>query len=241
MISPSGHESGSAAERAGSIDDSEVARALDADGYAIVPGWLDPTACSDLRERYTDDALFRSTVTMERHGFGRGEYRYFRAPLPDDVRELRETLYAALVPLANRWQQRLRRSERFPPTLPLMLDVAAAAGQGRPAALLLRYRTGDHNALHQDVYGEVSFALQGTVLLSQPERDFTGGEFVLVEGRPRKQSVAHVVPLRMGDLVVFPNRDRPPPDGGAKSTFRHGVSRIRSGERFALGLILHDA
>lgn len=223
------------------IDPVAVARELDADGAAVVPGWLDAASCRALRERYVDDALFRSTVTMERHGFGRGEYRYFGAPLPDDVRVLRETLYAALVPVANDWMQRLGRPQRFPATLPLMLDLSAAGGQTRPAALLLRYGSGDYNALHQDVYGPVAFALQGTVLLSEPGIDFAGGEFVLVEGRARRQSVAHVVPLALGDLVIFPNRDRPAPGGGAKSVFRHGVAKVRSGERYTLGLILHDA
>jgi hypothetical protein len=228
-------------QRAEHLDPVAIARDLDADGFAVIPRWLDSAMCRSLRERYADDVLFRSTVTMERHGFGRGEYRYFAAPLPDDVRALREALYEALVPIANTWMARLGRTTRFPATLPLMLDIAAAAGQSRPAALLLRYRAGDHNALHADIYGAVAFALQGTVLLSDPARDFGGGEFVLVEGRARRQSVAHVVPLELGDLVVFPNRERPGSGGGAKSTYRHGVSRVRSGERFTLGLILHDA
>jgi hypothetical protein len=222
------------------LDAGAIADDLDADGYAVVRGWFDAAACERVRAQYDDDPVYRKTVTMERHGFGRGEYRYFGYPLPPDVGAAREMLYAALVPTANAWMERLGRATRFPASLPLMLALSAEAGQARAAALVLRYRDGDYNALHQDIYGEVAFPLQGTVLLSQPGREFTGGEFVLVENRARQQSVAHVVPLERGDLVIFPNRERVRRDG-PKSTVRHGVARVRSGERVTLGLILHDA
>jgi hypothetical protein len=189
---------------------------------------------------YDDDAAYRKTVTMERHGYGRGEYRYFGYPLPAVIGAARDALYGALVPIANAWMERMNKPQRFPATLPLMLALSAEMGQARPTALVLRYRDGDYNALHQDVYGELAFPLQGTVLLSAPGDDFTGGEFVLVENRARMQSIAHVVPLERGDLVIFPNRDRVRRDG-PKSTVRHGVARVRTGERFTLGLILHDA
>jgi uncharacterized protein len=217
----------------------ELGPALDEHGYAVVRGWLDPARCGDLAGWYADDHRFRSTIVMARHGYGRGEYRYFRYPLPPLVTELRGALYAALAPTANAWSERLGARERFPGALPELLDRCHAAGQERPTPLLLRYGAGDYNALHQDTYGEIAFPLQGTVLLSE-RGDFTGGEFVLVEGKPRRQSVAHVVPLERGDLVVFPNKLRPN-DRGGRSTFRHGVAELRSGNRLTLGLILHDA
>ena len=215
---------------------------FDARGYATIRGVVTPAECLLIREGYAQDDRYRSTVQMERHGFGRGEYRYFRYPLPPLVAELRETLYGSLIGIANEWMAALGSNVRFPAALPLMLDLCAAGGQARSAALVLKYGPGDYNALHQDVYGEVAFPLQGTILLSEPEREFTGGDFVLVEQRPRKQSVPHVVPLGMGDAVVFPNRLRPPAHSGqARTTFRHGVAEVRSGERYTLGLILHDA
>jgi uncharacterized protein len=223
------------------FDPAALQRELDAHGYAVVPDLLDRATCRELRAVYADAGAFRSTVTMERHGFGRGEYRYFGYPLPPLVAELRTSLYAALVPAANAWTERLGRRERFPDSLPLMLDLCAVAGQVRPTALLLRYGAGDYNALHQDIYGEIAFPLQATVLLSEPGTDFSGGEFVLVEARPRKQSVAHVPSLGRGDLIVFPNRLRPGPNGGGRSTYRHGVAEVRSGNRVTLGLIFHDA
>ena len=225
---------------AGALAPHALAAELDARGYAIVPRLLDGAACAALRRAFDDDALFRSTIVMERHGYGRGVYRYFGYPLPEPVAGLRATVYAALVPAANAWAERLGASDRFPPELPQLLERCAAAGQRRPTPLLLRYRAGDHNALHEDRYGEVAFPLQATVLLSEPGPGFTGGEFVLVESKPRRQSVAHVVPLRQGDAVIFPNRLRPNARG-ARSTFRHGVAEVRSGERTTLGLIFHDA
>ena len=215
---------------------------FDLRGYATIPAVLTPAECLRIRDEYAHDARYRSTVQMERHGFGRGEYRYFGYPLPPLVGELRETLYAALVAIANEQMAALGSPVRFPAALPLMLDLCAAGGQARSAALVLKYGPGDYNALHQDVYGEIAFPLQGTVLLSEPGREFTGGDFVLVEQRPRKQSVPHVVPLGLGDAVIFPNRLRPPrASGEGRTTFRHGVSEVRTGERFTLGLILHDA
>lgn len=221
------------------IDSGAVAAQLDERGYAVVPGFLNAAHCGELIAAYDDGPLFRSTIVMQRHGYGRGEYRYFRYPLPALVASLREALYAALVPAGNAWSERLGSKVRFPPALPLMLELCAEAGQARPTALLLRYHAGDYNALHQDIYGEVAFPLQATVLLSDPA-GFSGGEFVLVEAKPRKQSVAHVVPLGRGDCIIFPNRLRPNAEGG-RSTFRHGVAEVRSGTRVTLGVILHDA
>jgi hypothetical protein len=221
------------------IDAAELAARLDERGYAVLPALLDSATTAELTHAYDDGPLFRSTIVMQRHGYGRGEYRYFSYPLPPLVQELRESLYAALVPVANAWSERLGSNVRFPSALPLMLELCANAGQLRPTALLLRYGAGDYNALHQDIYGEVAFPLQATILLSDPAT-FTGGEFVLVEAKPRKQSVAHVVPLALGDCIVFPNRLRPNAEGG-RSTFRHGVAEVRGGTRVTLGVILHDA
>jgi hypothetical protein len=220
-----------------------IERDLDRLGYAVVPSVLDAQTCAELRGAYDRDELYRSTVDMARHGFGRGEYRYFGYPLPALIQTLRERLYAATVPIANRWMEALGARERFPASLPLMLELCAGAGQTRPTALVLRYGVGDHNALHQDTYGEVAFPFQATMLLSDPAHDFRGGEFVLVEQRPRKQSLVHVVPLGFGDAVIFPNRLRPlrGPNGTSRTVFRHGVSEVTAGNRYTLGVILHDA
>ncbi|BDE05563.1 prolyl 4-hydroxylase [Vulcanimicrobium alpinum] len=216
---------------------------LDARGYAVIPALLDRERCAALRALFDDEAAFRKTVVMERVGFGRGVYKYLAAPVPGPIAALRERLYAELLPVANRWSERLGENARYPATLAEMLARCAAAGQTRPTPLILRYRPGDHNALHQDLYGEVAFPLQATVLLSEPGPDFAGGEFVLVEQRPRKQSLVHVVPLGLGDAVVFPNAVRPVQGarGAFRTRVRHGVSELRSGERFSLGLIFHDA
>ncbi len=221
------------------IDPGELTAHLDERGYVVMPGFLDAVTCAELVAEYDDGALFRNTIVMQRHGYGRGEYRYFRYPLPALVQALRESLYTALVPAANAWSERLGSKVRFPAALASMLDLCHEAGQARPTALLLRYRAGDYNALHQDIYGEVAFPLQATILLSDPAT-FSGGEFVLVEAKPRKQSVAHVVSLGLGDCIVFPNRLRPNAEG-ARSVFRHGVAEVRSGTRVTLGVILHDA
>jgi hypothetical protein len=220
--------------------DRDLAASLDASGYTTVPGLVAPADCVALRAAFDDLGAFRKTVIMEPLGFGRGTYRYFAAPLPPLVATLRERIYALTASLANEWNVRLGRDDRYPATLAAFLDRCGAAGQVRPTPLILRYRAGDYNALHQDTYGEVAFPFQATVLLSDPACDFTGGEFTLVENRPRKQSVPHVVALGPGDAVIFPNVARPNVRGG-RSTFRHGVSLVRSGERFTLGLILHDA
>lgn len=224
----------------GALDAAALEAELDARGFAVVPGWFSDAACAVLNAGFDDDRRYRKTIVMEAHGYGRGTYRYFEYPLPPLVAAARAELYAALVPAANAWAGRLGVPAGFPPDLGAMLARAHAAGQERPTPLVLRYHAGDFNALHQDLYGDIAFPLQGTVLLTEPGRDFTGGEFVLVEARPRRQSVAHVVPLERGDLVVFPNAHKPNARGG-RSTFRHGVSEVRSGERTTFGLILHDA
>jgi hypothetical protein len=216
---------------------------IDRRGYSVVPGVLNAEQRAELRERFDDDPAFRSTVVMERLGYGRGVYRYFANPLPPLVGGLRERLYAQLAPIANAWAKSLGEDERYPATLSEFLERCHGAGQLRPTPLMLRYRAGDHNALHQDIYGDIAFPLQATVMLSEPAVDFEGGEFVLVEQRPRKQSLAHVVSLGAGDAVVFPNAVRPVRGarGYFRTTFRHGVGEVRRGERVTLGLIFHDA
>jgi uncharacterized protein len=217
--------------------------ALDARGHAVLPGLLDAAECRELAALYGEDAAFRSRVVMARHNFGSGEYKYLRYPLPPPVTELRQAFYPPLAPLADRWHERLRLEPRFPPTLEAYLERCHAAGQQRPTPLILKYQAGDYNCLHQDLYGELVFPLQATVLLSAPGRDFDGGEFLLVEQRPRMQSKGEVVPLEQGDAVVFAVNHRPVAGsrGFYRATMRHGVSRLRSGERFTLGVIFHDA
>jgi hypothetical protein len=220
-----------------------IAESLDRRGYAVLPNVVAEPDTALLRAMFDDDALFRKTVVMERVGFGHGTYKYFGAPLPAPVAALRSSFYEQLAPIANGWAEALGAPERFPATLEAMLERCAEHGQTRPTPLLLRYRAGDHNALHQDLYGDVAFPLQATVLLDAPGSDFTGGEFCLVEQRPRKQSLVHVVPLGKGDAVVFPNADRPlrGTRGVYRTRFRHGVSEVSRGERVTLGLIFHDA
>lgn len=220
-----------------------IAAELDSHGCAVLPGLLDPAACRDLEALYRDDSRFRSRVVMSRHGFGRGEYRYFAYPLPPLVARLRAALYAPLAPIANEWSQRLGGDVRYPPTLDAFLEGCHAAGQVKPTPLLLQYGPEDYNCLHQDLYGEWVFPLQMTVLLSQPGRDFTGGEFVLTEQRPRMQSRVEVVPLGEGDAVVFAVHHRPVRGtrGDYRVNMRHGVSRVRCGGRHTLGVIFHDA
>ncbi|WP_211115233.1 2OG-Fe(II) oxygenase [Nitrospirillum amazonense] len=215
---------------------------LDAYGCAVLPGLLTPEVCGDLSSLYARDQGFRSRVIMGRHGFGMGEYKYWAYPLPAPVQALRTGLYLRLAPLANRWKQRLGKDVRYPDSLAEFLALCHQAGQVRPTPLLLRYGPGDYNCLHQDLYGERVFPLQVAILLSEPGRDFTGGEFVLTEQRPRMQSRAEVVPLRQGDGVVFAVHHRPV--SGTRGTYRvnlrHGVSRLRSGHRHTLGIIFHD-
>ncbi|MGZ5202220.1 MAG: 2OG-Fe(II) oxygenase [Telluria sp.] len=225
------------------IDWVRVGEELDAFGCAVIPGLLDAAACAGLAASYANHALFRSRIVMERFNFGRGEYQYFAYPLPESVAALRTALYPPLARIANRWQTVLGEAARYPATHDEYLARCHAAGQLRPTALLLQYVAGDYNCLHQDLYGEHVFPLQATVLLSRPGVDFSGGEFVLTEQRPRMQSRAEVVPLEQGDAVIFAVSQRPVTGtrGPYRVNMRHGVSRVRRGTRHTLGIIFHDA
>ena len=235
--------SNSIAERVEAVAWQQVAKDLDTEGNAVINGILSSEECDEIRTLYDKDDLFRSTVVMERHGFGRGEYRYFGYPLPDLVSNLRTSLYPHLATIANRWSEAMGIHIRFPAAHKEYLQRCHEAGQDKPTPLILKYGTDDYNCLHQDLYGEHVFPLQIAVLLSEPEKDFTGGEFVMTEQRPRMQSRPMVVPLRKGDGVVFAVHHRPV--HGKKSVYRvnlrHGVSRIRCGSRHTLGIIFHDA
>jgi uncharacterized protein len=232
-----------AGRRLASVDWARIGAELDAHGAAVVDKLLAPGDCEALIALYEQDDRFRSRVVMARHGFGRGEYKYFDYPLPRVVAGLRSALYARLAPIANRWNESLGREDRYPATHAEYLEGCHAAGQCRPTPLLLRYGEDDYNCLHQDLYGELVFPLQLTVLLSQPGVDFQGGEFVLAEQRPRMQSRAEVVPLGQGDAAIFAVHQRPVRGtrGVYRVTMRHGVSRVRSGRRHTLGIIFHDA
>ena len=221
----------------------ELLTGLDERGYAVLPGLLGARECRSVAALYADEAAFRSRVVMARHNFGRGEYKYLRYPLPLLVAELREALYPPLAPFANHWHERLHLEPRFPARLDAYLARCHAAGQQRPTPLILKYEAGDYNCLHQDLYGELVFPIQATVLLSKPGEDFTGGEFLLVEQRPRMQSKGEIVPLGQGDAVLFAVNSRPVAGtrGDYRVTMRHGVSRLLSGQRFTLGIIFHDA
>jgi uncharacterized protein len=240
-LTPEGHRS--TAERITRLDWRQIENELDVRGNAVIERLLDAAACADLAGLYDVPGRHRSRVVMERHGYGQGEYRYFAYPLPALVEELRTAFYRHLAPLANRWNEMTQSAIRYPPEHAAYLQLCHAAGQRQPTPLLLRYATGDYNRLHQDLYGEHLFPLQVTILLSRPGRDFTGGEFVLTEQRPRMQSRAEVVPLGLGDAVLFPVNHRPV--RGTRGVYRlrtrHGVSRVRSGERQTLGVIFHDA
>ena len=231
-----------AAERVASADWPAVAAALDRDGCATLP-MLSAEQCRTLIALYDDDDAFRRRIVMQHHAYGSGEYKYFRYPLPELVEALRRAVYMHLAPIAERWRERLHEPGRFPPTLDAYLDECHRAGQARPTPLMLKYGPGDYNRLHQDLYGALVFPLQLTLLLSEPQADFTGGEFLLVEQRPRMQSRGEVVPLRQGEAVIFPVHHRPVEGtrGTLRVTMRHGVSRLRSGERYTLGIIFHDA
>jgi hypothetical protein len=231
------------AGRLAAVDWAAVASDLDLQGFAVLPGLLQPEDCDRIAGLYDQPGGFRSQVIMARHGFGRGEYRYFSYPLPPMVQGLRERLWPYLAPIANRWQEAMGMAVRFPETHAGFLDRCHEAGQQRPTPLLLRYGPGDYNCLHQDLYGEHVFPLQAAVLLSEPGRDFEGGELVLTEQRPRMQSRVMVVPLRQGDGVVFAVNSRPVAGtrGIYRVTMRHGVSALRSGSRHTLGVIFHDA
>ncbi|HKR76543.1 MAG TPA: 2OG-Fe(II) oxygenase [Rhodanobacter sp.] len=230
-------------QRLRACDWTAVTDELDAQGHARLPSLLPPATCRELATLYQDDAVFRSRVTMERHGFGRGEYRYFAYPLPALVETLRRAAWPHLAPLANRWNEALDLATRYPASHADYLAQCHAAGQRRPTPLLLQYGAGDYNCLHQDIYGEHVFPLQLAVLLSAPGEDFDGGEFVLTEQRPRAQSRAMVVPLRQGDAVVFAVNQRPVRGqrGNYRVRMRHGVSTVRAGRRHVLGAIFHDA
>jgi len=229
--------------RVGDYDWPLIAQHLDAHGWALLPKLLTANECATMVALYTDDRLFRSHIVMARHGFGRGEYKYFTYPLPGMVSALRAALYPHLAPIANRWSASLGLDDRYPEAHADFISRCHHAGQTRPTPLLLQYGEGDFNALHQDVYGEHVFPLQVAILLSEPDADFTGGEFVLTEQRPRMQSRAEVVPLRLGDGVVFAVRHRPVQGtrGVYRVNLRHGVSRLRSGHRHTVGVIFHDA
>ncbi len=230
-------------ERLAAIDWAAIAVELDDQGSATIAQLLAPAECAALAALYADASRFRSHVLMGSHGFGRGEYQYFAQPLPAPVAQLRRELYAALVPIANRWHAAMGLAGRFPPRHDAFIARCHAAGQTRPTPLLLQYGEGDYNCLHQDLYGAQVFPLQVVILLSEPGRDFSGGEFVMTEQRPRMQSRAQVVPLRQGDAAVIAVHQRPVQGarGSYRVTMRHGVSRVRSGRRHTAGIVFHDA
>lgn len=231
------------------VDWSAVAAGLDDRGFARLPRVLSASDCESVASMYDDDARFRSRIEMERSRFGVGEYKYFAAPLPAIVQSLREELYAGLAPIANRWIARLKTGDarlkpsRYEPALGAFLDRCHRAGQRRPTPLVLKYEAGGYNCLHQDLYGELSFPLQVVFLLSRPDVDFTGGEFLLVEQRPRAQSRGHAVRIEEGEGLVFAVRDRPVAGarGDYRTLMRHGVSTVLAGRRMTLGIIFHDA
>jgi uncharacterized protein len=229
--------------RVEALEGRAIAADLDAQGLAVLPGVLSPAESSALVALYGEEEQFRSRIVMARHGFGRGEYKYFSYPLPEIVATLRTALYPPLAAIANRWNEVLGLSRRYPEQHAEFVAHCHSAGQTRPTPLLLQYGPGDYNCLHQDIYGELFFPLQMAFLLSVPGRDFTGGEFVLVENRPRMQSRAEVVPLGQGDGVIFAVQHRPVQGahGFYRVAMRHGVSRVRSGRRHVLGVIFHDA
>jgi hypothetical protein len=212
-------------------------------GFTVVRGLIEPDQCGALAALWPDQTRFRSRVVMQRHGYGQGEYQYFAYPLPEPVERLRQALYPDLAAVANHWNEQLGQARRFPPSLQAWLRQCHQGGQKRPTPLLLRYGPGDYNCLHRDLYGELVFPLQATVLLSDPRRDFSGGEFMLVEQRPRMQSRGEVVSLALGDAVIFAVNERPVKGvrGFHRTAMRHGVSSLHKGERYTLGIIFHDA
>jgi uncharacterized protein len=234
---------GSRGVRIEHLDWQQLAAELDNFGCARIDRLLTNEECGDIATWYSDDALFRSRVVMARHGFGRGEYKYFRYPLPELIAQLRSELYPKLAEIAARWNGEMKIDVHYPHRHDQFLARCHAAGQDKPTPLLLQYQEGDYNCLHQDLYGEHVFPIQVAILLSEPGEDFTGGEFLLTEQRPRMQSRAELVPLRRGDAVAFAVRHRPVK--GTRGTYRvnmrHGVSRLRSGQRHTLGIIFHDA
>ncbi len=229
--------------RVDQIDTAALESDLEAQGWSVLPDLLTGSQCDDIASMYDGDDVFRSRVVMARHGFGRGEYRYFSYPLPSLIQRLRTMLYPRLSPVANQWHDRMGMTTRFPASHDEFIARCADAGQTRPTPLLLQYGAGDYNCLHQDLYGEQVFPLQVAVLLSRPSKDFSGGEFVLTEQRPRMQTRAAVVPLTKGDAVVFAVNSRPVHGtrGDYRVKLRHGVSKIIDGHRHTLGIIFHDA
>ncbi len=226
------------------VSDTEaIQSSIEEAGYSVIRNTLGKQQCKALIKSYAEPALFRKRIVMEAHGYGLGEYQYFRYPLPDRIQALRSEWYRRLAPIANDWNGRLGIPERYPAAHEKYLAVCHKAGQEKPTPLLLKYKTGDFNRLHQDIYGEHVFPFQVAILLADPEADFSGGEFLISEQRPRMQSRAEVVPLGQGDAVVFPVSYRPIKSkrGYSRAKMRHGVSRIRSGHRMTLGIILHDA
>jgi hypothetical protein len=230
-------------QRVAALDWPGLSSELDADGHAVIGSLLAPERCAAIADLYPADEHFRRQVVMSRHGYGRGEYKYFAYPLPAVVAALRVSLYPPLAQVANRWNEAMGIDVRYPTEHAAFIERCHDAGQARPTPLVLQYGPGDFNCLHQDVYGDHVFPLQVAILLKEPGADFTGGEFVLTEQRPRMQSRAEVVPLKRGDGVIFPVRHRPVQ--GTRGTYRvnvrHGVSRVRSGSRHTLGIIFHDA
>ena len=230
------------AERLSRLDWAALERSLDEWGYAATPPLLTPAECSELVRLYAEDGSFRSRIDMARYNFGSGEYKYFDRPLPPLIEQLRSGFYPHLAPVASRWAERLGATS-YPPDLQAFLDVCAKHGQSRPTPLLLRYGAGDYNCLHQDLYGEVAFPIQLTFALSELGADYTGGEFLLMEQRPRAQSRGQAISLQLGEAVIFATRYRPVQGtrGSYRVNMRHGVSRLLSGERYTLGIIFHDA
>jgi hypothetical protein len=225
------------------LDWQAIVRRLDEQGFATTPRLLSPADCRELIEMYSDDGRFRSRVDMARYRFGEGEYKYFADPLPTLVALLRRECYPPLAAVANRWAERLKTTERYPADLDGFLRICRKKGQHRPTPLLLYYKPGGYNCLHQDLYGEIAFPLQMTCVLSQVGKDFTGGELLLIEQRPRAQSRGTTISLQRGEAVIFTNRYRPVPSprGYYRVNVRHGVSTVTSGERYSLGIIFHDA
>jgi hypothetical protein len=238
VLQPSGED------RHVAIDWEAALSHLDGRGFALLSGVLGRKACEDIAALYADEAQFRSRIEMTRYGFGRGEYKYFKYPLPGIVEQLRRSIYPRVAPLANEWRDRLgTKQPRFPEKLSEFTEQCHSAGQERPTPLMLKYGPGDFNCLHQDLYGDIYFPFQVTFFLNQPGRDFTGGEFVLTEQQPRRQSRAEVLSTNQGDAVIFSVNDRPVRGarGYYRAHLRHGVSTIRSGSRYTLGIIFHDA
>jgi hypothetical protein len=232
------------ANRIQELDWDELATRLDTDGFAQTPPILAASDCGDLAKQFDDDGRFRSTIDMRRYRFGEGEYKYFDAPLPEPIEEARRAFYPPLARIANDWAARLgEKDDAFPADFDAFLDRCHRAGQNRTTPLILRYFAGGHNTLHQDLYGDIAFPLQAVTVLNRPGVDFEGGQFVLVEQRPRAQSRAHVIDLQRGGFLLFPTRHRPIAGsrGHYRATMRHGVATVHAGERTTLGIIFHDA